>query len=173
MKIVVLMACALSAGCGASSEPLVESANDNRTEVEVIVVPEPESVAVDGSDLSAPDLIVPFTGSYKVTGTIQHDGCNGEIYFATKNIDIDTERLHADIVGRDYELRVEEGRLLAEGRFDTRSCPEATIFERWRLTRRPDGALMGTVESLWLLPPCRTTCLVRFSVQLERQHGVP
>lgn len=146
-------------GCGHSTLPVETVAPEPTAPPETPALPEPQEV----------EPLAPFVGHYRLSGSIESDGCNGQIHLAARNITIDEDLrlLHADVVERDFTISAEGDQLLAEGRFPATSCPESTIFERWRLARMSDGSLEGTLVSLWLLPPCRQACLVRFNVTAE------
>ncbi len=145
-------------GCGGASTAPVTTAPVPVTSPEA--VPTQEQV-----EPPAPNPLEEFAGTYHITGGIESDGCGGRIHLAVENaaIDADQGTLFADVVDRTFQARVEDEQMIAEGRFERSSCPESTIFERWTMTRTAEG-IEGTLESLWLLPPCDQTCLVVFHV---------
>jgi hypothetical protein len=109
----------------------------------------------------------PFAGQYRITRQLELDECGGRIVGRAKQLTVDADRrlLYTDSVGRGYAARVEGERLIAERRFNETACPDSTHFARWTFQRTGEGALVGTVESQWLLPPnCSAPCVVRFHI---------
>jgi hypothetical protein len=101
-------------------------------------------------------------------GATSGDGCAGEIVLAARNIAIDpwARTLFADVVDRTYAARAMAGGVVAEVALANESdCAGTDVVERWTLVPRPDGALVGGLESTWLLPPtCATPCTISFGI---------
>ncbi len=116
-----------------------------------------------------------FAGEYGLSGTVEEDACGARVNLAAENIRVDAnaQTLHADVVERTYGISLdEEGRLIAEGRFPSSTCPQSTLYERWTFTKTQTGILDGRLDSVWLLgPECARPCRTRFRVRAARRVG--
>lgn len=112
------------------------------------------------------------SGTYRIEGHPMADGCGGQVYLAARHIAIDVAggRLDADVVDRNYRLRVEGGTIVAEGDFDeSPDCAGPDVHERWTLHPAGEGRLRGELESSWsLAPACGSRCTITFSLSAVR-----
>lgn len=151
------------AGCGgARPEPAGPAGSPVG---EVVAAPGDEGAppAVAGADLSA------YAGRYAIHGEVRQDGCGGAIVWVTEHIDVDAaaRTVHADVVDWTLPVTTVDGAMSAEGRFpaDEGACPSSTTYVRAVVQPADAGRLVGTVESVWQLPPeCGPTCRVVFDV---------
>jgi hypothetical protein len=164
-RVVAVFSLAALVECGGVGDAV-------RAPTTTVVVPvaPPSHEAV--APLEVADPLAEFVGPYRITGEARSDSCAGVIVLAANAIDVAaTGHLHANVVNRDYEARVEGERLVAEGRFPASTGCDGDIFERW--TFEPSaGGLEGELESEWPLPPsCSSHCRVVFAIHATRAGG--
>ncbi len=109
-----------------------------------------------------------WSGEYTLSGSTGPDGCGEQIVLAAEHVRVDlaSRQLFADVVDRTYAIEeVSSDQLRAEGRFTIDVCPDATIFERWTLSRNGEG-FAGILESTWPNPSnCAQVCSVQFQIE--------
>jgi hypothetical protein len=119
----------------------------------------------------AGDSLGSYAGRYALEPSSAANECGDKLYLAAKNISISPPTMHADVVDRTYNARLEQGVFVADGTFDFAGvCPGTRVFEKWTLQHGPAGTLVGNLESHWSLPPdCQRACVARFGITASPQ----